>query len=193
MLYFTSDPHYGHGNIIRYCQRPFVSLADMNDTMITCHNAVVSPDDTVVMLGDFAFGSADYIASIASRLHGRFILIVGNHDRKLAPLKAAGWDIRQRAHLTLYESLGWDIRQSPDQEIPNPEANVRIFLRHKPDFEIFQPGNTYCDYHFCGHVHTRWKKSEGSRRSDPARERIINVGVDQWGFVPRTFLELTSR
>lgn len=183
--FFTSDTHYGHGNIIGYCNRPFASRGDMNDRMIEAHNAVVGPEDWVIHVGDFCFGSADYVREVAQRLNGRFILILGNHDRKTAPLKELGWDIRQQTHMTIYESLNWSPAIGVDV-VPNPERNVRLFIRHKPEFEETWNAN----YHLCGHVHTAWKKRESNRRRDPARENIINVGVDMWDFVPRTWEEL---
>jgi calcineurin-like phosphoesterase family protein len=192
--FFTSDTHYGHGNIIGYCCRPFTDRGDMNDTMITAHNAVVGPNDLVIHLGDFCFGSNEYVNSIADRLNGHFMLILGNHDRKTNALKERGWDIRRHSYLTLYEDLGWsmpDWREDSIEEakkIKDPTKSVRLFLKHKPELDCTQwPG---AEYHLCGHVHTAWKKRESNRRRDPAKENVINVGVDQWGFVPRTWDEL---
>jgi calcineurin-like phosphoesterase family protein len=169
--FFTSDTHYGHGNIIDYCNRPFTDRGDMNDTMVTAHNAVVGPHDLVVHLGDFCFGSNEYVANMVSRLNGHFILIRGNHDRKLTPLKEAGWNIHAEWSMTV--------------------DGASLYLRHKPEFDCAKwPTGT--DWHLCGHVHTAWRKRESNRRRDPARENIINVGVDQWGFVPRTWDELVG-
>ena len=53
--WFTSDPHYGHGNIIKYCKRPFKSVEEMNKTLIKNHNERVKPEDMVFMAGDFCF------------------------------------------------------------------------------------------------------------------------------------------
>lgn len=198
--FFTSDTHYGHGNIIGYCCRPFTDRGDMNDTMVTAHNAVVSPHDLVVHLGDFCFGSNEYIRSMVSRLNGHFMLIRGNHDRKLNPLKEAGWDIRTTSYLTLYEDLGWSVPDWREEKLSNllknptnstkwQPSSVRLFLSHKPQFEE----TWQADYHLCGHVHTAWRRHESNRRRDPARENIINVGVDVQGFVPRTWEELLEK
>jgi calcineurin-like phosphoesterase family protein len=80
--YFTSDTHFSHANIIKYCNRPFKNTVEMNDTIINNWNAVVSPDDIVYHLGDFTFGKEDYmLTSVLKRLNGYIILIKGNHDR----------------------------------------------------------------------------------------------------------------
>ena len=55
-LFFTSDTHFDHKNIIRYCNRPFSSIEEMNNFLIKRWNATVGPDDTVFHLGDVTFG-----------------------------------------------------------------------------------------------------------------------------------------
>ena len=54
MIFFTSDHHFYHSNIIKYCQRPFHSVEEMNEEMIRRWNSVVGVDDTVYYLGDFS-------------------------------------------------------------------------------------------------------------------------------------------
>ena len=46
--FFTSDSHFHHANIIKYCNRPFSSVEEMNQVMIERWNEVVKPDDVVV-------------------------------------------------------------------------------------------------------------------------------------------------
>lgn len=77
-IWFTSDQHFGHANIIKYCARPFDSVHEMNAVITERHNALVKPKDQVYHLGDFAFANhARYLA----RLNGQHHLILGNHDR----------------------------------------------------------------------------------------------------------------
>ena len=80
--FFTSDTHWGHANIIRYCARPFDSVRDMDEAMIANWNAVVGHDDVVWHLGDFALGAdAKHVRSVFHRLKGIKRLVIGNHDR----------------------------------------------------------------------------------------------------------------
>lgn len=58
-VFFTSDCHFDHANIIKYCSRPFESADEMNRQLILNWNKVVQWDDTVFILGDFCFGSKD--------------------------------------------------------------------------------------------------------------------------------------
>ncbi len=76
-LFFTADTHFGHENIIRYCDRPFASAQDMDARMIENWNAVVRPGDTVYHLGDFCYGDA---GPYLRRLVGQVVLVRGNHD-----------------------------------------------------------------------------------------------------------------
>jgi calcineurin-like phosphoesterase family protein len=79
-----ADTHFYHYNIIRYCDRPFKDVQQMNEIMITRWNHVVSDEDTVYHLGDFAFGrgSRVHVAELVEQLNGSIILIKGNHDRE---------------------------------------------------------------------------------------------------------------
>ncbi len=77
--FFTSDPHYGHANIIKYCNRPFADTNEMDEAMIRNWNSVVKDNDDVYILGDFAMGNRP-APEIIKRLSGRKHLIWGNHD-----------------------------------------------------------------------------------------------------------------
>lgn len=81
MRFFTSDTHFGHANIIKYCNRPFNDVDHMNEVIISNWNSVVSPDDEVFHLGDVALGPWEKWDSILTRLNGFKTLVVGNHDR----------------------------------------------------------------------------------------------------------------
>jgi len=78
--FFTSDTHYGHKNIIKYCSRPFANVTEMDEALIANHNAKIRPDDEVWHLGDFSFDRKP--AKYFHRLNGKKFLIKGNHDGK---------------------------------------------------------------------------------------------------------------
>jgi calcineurin-like phosphoesterase family protein len=81
-IWFTSDTHFSHTNIIKYCARPFASREEMDETMVRNWNAVVGQDDTVWHLGDFSLRSSEIVAKFLIRLNGAVHLIWGNHDSK---------------------------------------------------------------------------------------------------------------
>ena len=78
--FLTSDTHFNHTNIIRYCNRPFHNLHDMNESIIRKWNEVVSKDDLVYHLGDVGLGNNEELKVIVDRLNGTKILLKGNHD-----------------------------------------------------------------------------------------------------------------
>ena len=84
MIWFTADLHLGHNNIIKYCNRPFNSVKEMNGTIIKNWNAVVDNNkDTVYVLGDFSMSSdKKNLEDWFNALKGKKILVVGNHDSK---------------------------------------------------------------------------------------------------------------
>lgn len=80
--FITSDLHLGHANIIKYCNRPFSNVHEMNKTLIANWNKTINKKDTVYFLGDLNYGknskSTDYWLN---KLNGKIVFIGGNHDR----------------------------------------------------------------------------------------------------------------
>jgi calcineurin-like phosphoesterase family protein len=80
-IFITSDTHFNHGNIIRYCNRPFTSTEEMNEEMISKWNKRIKPNDHVYHLGDFVLYMPKHNGTLFSRLNGKIHLIYGNHDK----------------------------------------------------------------------------------------------------------------
>lgn len=87
MIYFTSDTHYHHSNVIKHSNRPFNNVEEMNETLINNWNSVVKNEDEVWHLGDFSFGNQDKTREIFNRLNGRINIVFGNHDQILKKTK----------------------------------------------------------------------------------------------------------
>ena len=103
MIWFTADQHFDHKNIIRLCGRPFNSVEEMNDTLVQNWNNVVANDDTIYVLGDFAWKNpSPYI----EELNGNTAFIIGGHDKKLTGEKLLEVQIDQQwfvlCHYPLY-------------------------------------------------------------------------------------------
>lgn len=88
--FFTSDTHYSHANIIKYCNRPFQNINEMNEMMISNHNKMVAQDDIVWYLGDFYMGRDGRAQEYLNRLNGKKHLIIGNHDQ--VGITLDGWE-----------------------------------------------------------------------------------------------------
>ena len=83
MLYFLSDTHFNHANIIKYSKRPFKSVEEMNHFMLMNWIDSVTKDDEVIFVGDFAMGR--YESLLHDVLKCRTVFIRGNHDKKFKP------------------------------------------------------------------------------------------------------------
>lgn len=88
--FFTADEHYYHQNkksgrgVIQYCNRPFSSVEEMNETIVENHNSVVPNDGITVHIGDFSFGTRQETSEIIKRLNGTHVFLEGDHDRWLS-------------------------------------------------------------------------------------------------------------
>lgn len=83
--YVTSDLHFGHSNIMKFCPENrghYEDAEHMNESMVQEWNSIVEPGDTVYILGDVAFMQATKAAHLLKRLNGNKILVRGNHDNK---------------------------------------------------------------------------------------------------------------
>ena len=80
MIWFTADLHLQHENIIKFCNRPFSNVKEMDEKLINNWNEVVDKKDIIYILGDFSFGNPP---EYASRLKGNKIFIKGSHDNNL--------------------------------------------------------------------------------------------------------------
>jgi calcineurin-like phosphoesterase family protein len=85
MYFITGDEHLGHKNILKYCNRPFSSIEEMDEEIIKRHNKVVSKEDTVIHAGDFTLMPSlrEVQLKYVSKLNGAHIFLKGSHDRWL--------------------------------------------------------------------------------------------------------------
>lgn len=169
-LFFTADTHWGHRNIIKYCNRPFSSIEEMDDTLIANWNRVVGKDDIIFHLGDFAMGGSAEWSRLLQKLNGRIYLILGNHD-----MKAIG------AGFSRLEGVAM-------QMIINFKGQ-RIYLNHYP-FLCY--GGAYRNtWQLYGHVHT----STANRGLDAPRLKMLmpmqyDVGVDNNNYTPVSYEQI---
>lgn len=77
-IWYSSDNHFSHRNIIKYSNRPFANVDEMNEEIIRRHNSRVKPTDNWYCLGDFCFDKNP--DKFLSRMNGKKHLIIGNHD-----------------------------------------------------------------------------------------------------------------
>ena len=93
MYWFTADQHFNHKNIIKYCNRPFKTVEEMDETLITNFNEVVKPGDVTIHAGDFCFDSRKegVYRTYVKPLNGTHIFLRGSHDRWLPKSAMRVW------------------------------------------------------------------------------------------------------
>ena len=172
-IWFTSDLHFGHRNIIRFCNRPFNSTEEMDEALVENWNSVVKPDDYVFDLGDFAFAPQLRWYELLARLNGRHILILGNHDITRWP----GDNVMELFHRV-------------EQQMILKIDNRTVILNHYP---LLCYAGTYRSpeqavWQLHGHVHSIPYIADRAGKDD---ERLIyrfpyqyDVGVDNNNFAP---------
>ena len=175
--WWTSDLHLGHDNICAYSHRPYADAESMNADLVDRWNSVVSPEDEVWVLGDFALGRVEVTLGLARRLHGRKTLVPGNHDQCWHGMQESGQAAPR--WVTAYGEAGFSIAPGPAR-VRFGELVVRA--HHFPYYGDSQDRDRYLehrpaddgDWLLHGHVHDKWQQ----------HGRMINVGVDAWGGYP---------
>ena len=185
--FFTSDTHFGHRNIIKYSNRPFDSVEQMNEALIDNWNDTVLPTDTVYHLGDVALGPWSEWDSILTRLNGYKVLVVGNHDRVFRGEK----DKMRERFEPLY--AGWfDV---VTDEVKNFRLGPHMVnLSHFPYDGDSQGEERYREFRLedrgsilvHGHTHAEHERLGRDARVSYSNAGTlqIHVGQDAWGYRP---------
>lgn len=172
--WFSSDPHWGHYNIIRYSCRPFSSVEEMNEALIKNFNSKVGPKDHLYLLGDLFFMRYDRAIEILKRLNGKKFLVLGNHDGM----------IRKKRSLfePFFEFIGDDLEiKIQDPDAPNGKSQ-KIIMHHyaKRVWNDSHKGS----WNLYGHSH-------GSLPDDPNALQM-DVGVDCNNYFPFSYEEVKA-
>lgn len=176
-VWFTADQHFGHENIIKYCNRPFETVEEMDQVMIDRWNEVVGEDDVVFHLGDLTLG--DDGEKYFSRLNGKINILAlrWHHDKRW--LKDISWCNGMKWVIDYFEPLVVIYLVDLREDRPFP-----ITLSHYPMAEW--EASHYNTWHLHGHSH-------GHHEPDPRRPFVLDVGVDCWNFYPVSLSSIIER
>jgi calcineurin-like phosphoesterase family protein len=174
-LFFTSDPHYGHENILKYCHRPFSSIEEHDEELIRLWNETVPEDGIVFIIGDIGFCSETYLKTILNRLHGKIYWIIGNHDwRRITP-----------GIMNRFECI--------TQQMVITVDNKLVYLNHFP-FLCYPDSDRHPVYQFFGHVHSGpLSGSSDISRLVHLNKRQYDVGVDNNEYKPISFQDIMKK
>ncbi|WP_182418389.1 metallophosphoesterase [Bartonella sp. HY038] len=162
--WYTADPHFGHKNILHYCDRPFENTDDMDAALLQNLQDCVMQDDHLWIIGDFYCGKKNKDAALLNALFnsipGQKHLIIGNHDH--SSVKRLPW-----ASIHALFELS--------------DGETKLVLCHYP--LLSWNGDHHGSLHLFGHVHDKW---QGTNKS-------INVGVDLWDYKPTDLEAIKQR
>lgn len=181
--FFTADHHFGHTNVIKYCNRPFANADEMNEELICRHNSVVGNNDIVYHIGDVAFiKRPETVLELLNRMNGRFHLVRGNHDHKMSK------EIYSRFE-TVTDGLKEIKIRDADTIWGKPTKSIdvwgfqQIVLCHYP--MLTWNACHYGSWQLHGHCH-------GTLPDDP-NSRRIDVGVDCWDYYPASYEQIKEK
>ena len=206
-IFYTSDIHFGHKNIIEYENRPFKDINEMEEIIIKKWNNKVNEDDDVYILGDVAIITSNYtletLNNTVSKLNGKKHLILGNHDDWLnkKDFKPNIWE-EITSYKTIKESYTYNKVVSKEYEFDDISVNYNsdnseivvncitketinnsIHLMHYP-IEHWDRQH-YGSIHLHGHTHSRPINAPIPNR--------YNVGMDLWDYEPVTLQEIIDK
>lgn len=178
-VFFTSDLHFRHGNIIKYCNRPFETVQEQTEKLIENWNKTVPDTAIVFILGDFAFASKNQQKTILQKLTGKKYLVLGNHDQNIPEEEFEG----------IYDLVEVSIKVGENWET--------FILSHRP--LLCWEGSDKGVYMLSGHIHSSNIRKEGCQNGDielwetMAGRLCWDVGVDNNDYKPISVEEVLEK
>ena len=182
-LFFISDFHVGHANVIRFDGRPFKDTDEMNETLIKNWNSVVTEDDTVFYLGDLSMRChPSTVKWFVEQLNGKIHFFMGNHDR-----------IREIRNLNRFEKIWGDDDVMGAGMISVKDSDVNrgyqdIILSHYPILS-WNKGH-HGAWHLHGHCHQSMTKNPDMNWF--YKRRVIDAGCNGLDYTPISYSKLKS-
>lgn len=171
-LFFTSDTHFHHTNILEFCKRPWSNIKTHDLALIQNWNKVVPEDGIVIHAGDLCMtASTDYIRELVKQLNGTIHLVMGNHDYRNR--------MDRNIIRNIFENRVYDILEFSVQDYYN------FIICHYP-LLYWHRGF----HHLHGHIHS----GLNSTASEVVPEHFMryDIGVDNNNYTPISLEELVS-
>lgn len=182
-VWFTSDMHFGHRNVIRFCNRPWTDEKEMCEGLINNWNSWVGENDIVFVLGDTLwFNDSRGIKKVLDRLKGKTIyMLPGNHDdfnhyHRVDTSSETGRVVLCKDILVLW------LQEANNNKIQE------IWMSHYP--MMTWPHREKGAWQLFGHIHSKPGKREGVDQDLPLHWNQCDVGTDHWDYRPVNYTEL---
>ena len=179
--FFTSDTHFGHTNILKYCNRLFIDTNKMDKQLIINWNSRIKSNDDVYFLGDLTLSNnIEYIEDILSQLNGNIYVIKGNHDKGL--IKYFNYERQTK------NEKDWLIKEMYDY-LQIKINNKTFVLFHYPIEDWAWSGTSI---HLHGHLHGNTKLHYHDVQKHNLRNRL-DIGYDTNGLFPYSCDDVISK
>jgi calcineurin-like phosphoesterase family protein len=174
-IWFASDYHFLHANVIKYDNRPFEDVLEMNEVLIDNWNELVDDKDIVFYLGDLSFErNGNETKKIVDQLKGKIHYILGNHD-----------DEKKITKLNRFETISDYVNLLVDDE-DNPRKKQGIIMMHYPILSWDKAHHG--DWHLHGHCH----QSLANKKIDYYNRKVLDVGCNGWDYKPVSYHEIKN-
>lgn len=176
-LFFTSDFHMFHHNVLRFDNRPFVDVNEMHDVLEKKWNEVVSPDDIVIYLGDLSFArreDKEFVDDMLQRLNGKIHFILGNHDK-----------FEEVRKMTRFET----VQDYLEVRVKDEKAEILFCTMHYPIYSWNK--KHHGSYMVHGHCHGNLH--HGEEASFYEGRRVIDVGCMLHDYKPVSYTEIIDK
>lgn len=177
-IFFCSDLHTSHKNVIRYDNRPFKDVDEMHAEIIKRWNSVVDENDIVFYLGDFSMGRSDTAKWIAHSLMGKIHFIMGNHDKMK--------DIVKLGRFESIHPYGCEI-WIKDEDVKSARGSggyQQMILSHYPILSWNRAHHG--SFHLHGHCHGSMMKN----MPDYYKRKVMDVGVNCIDYTPISYTQV---
>lgn len=174
---WTSDTHFYHANVITYCDRPFkdpLRYAPNRDGVMVPKPDVEMMNRVMIERWNSVVGPRDHVYHLGDFAMGPRNLLAPTL-KKLNGYKFLVRGNHDRSASAMHEAGFDEVYESIRTEI----GGVDLYMHHQPEVKARWQG---AEIMLCGHVHEKWRR----------KGNMINVGVDQWDFTPRTLQELLA-
>lgn len=176
LLFFSSDHHFGHENVIKHCNRPYDNVEEMDEDLISKWNEVVPKNGLVIHGGDLSMDlSYDVLKQkYLNRLNGRIIFqVIGNHDRKLEK-----WLYNNKTHNYPFGDKVLVIVKDPDSEY----GRKKIIVNHFPELSWYHIHND--SWHMYGHTHNTLTHPN---------KHAVDITVDATAYYPISYKDIKNK
>lgn len=178
MNYYIADTHFGHTQILQECRPQFKSIEEMNETIINNINKTMTRNDTLYILGDFAYRSKVSPIEYLKAIKPKKVLILGNHDEWFTKLS----ETEKKKYFINDEKQGYN-------EYRVKKNKIELYFCHYPRLAWNRSHYFGTTFSICGHIHNRTDGTVAAELFHLVKNQF-NAGVDINNFEPVTFEEL---